>query len=190
MTPFIDQPVLLAAFVYLARVTDVSLGTVRTVLLFRGRRALAAVIGFFEVLIWISAAGTVLTHLDTWYLAVAFAAGFGTGNYVGLWLEARLAIGHQLVRVISSCGEQRVAQKLRAGGHSVIEVPGRDQDGRAVEVLLITERRRRLPELLASIESADPAAITTISDVTPHEFVPAPSTRSTWPRWFGVVKKK
>lgn len=190
MSELIDNPLALTLFVFLARVTDVSLSTVRTVLLFRGRRLTAAIIGFFEVLVWLSAAGTVLNNLDTWYLAVAFAAGFGTGNYVGLWLEAKLAIGHQLVRVISESRQVQLSDRLREQGHEVLEVPARDAGGKSIELLFIVSRRRLLPKLLHTVESLDPDAVTTISDVTPHERLPAPPTRTRVPRWAGVVKKK
>ena len=190
MQAILDQPVLLALVVFLARVTDVSLGTVRTVLLFRGRRVLAPIIGFFEVLIWISAAATVLQHLDHWYLAVAFAGGFAVGNYVGLWLEAKLAIGHQLVRTISFEPAIDLAARLREHGHEVVEVPGVASDERPVEVLLLVERRRRLPQLLSRIEATDPTAVTTISDVTPHLMHPMASVPGPRPRWFGVVKRR
>lgn len=190
MESFHDQPALLAATIFLARVTDVSLGTLRTVLLFRGRRLPAAIIGFFEVIIWVAAARTVLADLDTWWLAVAFAGGFATGNYVGLWLEAKLAIGHKLVRIISDTGDTRLAQALRGGRFGVVEVAGRETGGRSVDVLLVVERRRRLPDLLACVEEADPAAVVTISDVAPHRSAVVTPTRGPGPRWFGVLKQK
>ncbi|MCA9319888.1 MAG: DUF2179 domain-containing protein, partial [Planctomycetes bacterium] len=86
-----EYPALLALVIFLARIGDVSIGTLRTILVFRGRSIPAAVLGFFEVLIWITAAGQVIRNLDAWYLTIAYAGGFAMGNIVGIWLESKLA---------------------------------------------------------------------------------------------------
>jgi uncharacterized protein YebE (UPF0316 family) len=163
---------LLAPLIFFARIADVSLGTVRTILIVRGLKRTAAAIGFFEVCIWLLAAGQVLPHLDRWYLVIAYAGGFATGNVVGIWLEARLALGNELVRAISTEARAPLAKRLREAGHSVIEVPARGDDNESVEVLLVVEPRRRVPALLARILREDPEAVCTLSDVRRH--VPQP----------------
>lgn len=163
-----DQPLLAALFVYSARVLDVSLGTLRTLMVFRGYRLRSALIGFVESLIWVAAAGMVLSSLTHWYMLVAYASGYATGNYVGIWLESKLAMGMELVRVISSEPDVALAQQLREQQFSVVEVAGRGDDGNGIEVLFVVEQRRRLPRLVAHIERSDPDAIYTISDVKVH----------------------
>ncbi|MFN3242491.1 MAG: DUF2179 domain-containing protein [Planctomycetota bacterium] len=163
-----DSPVLLSAVVFAARVVDVSLGTVRTILVIRAFRVRAALIGFVEILIWLMAASAVLRDLSQWYIAVAYAGGFAAGNYVGIWLETKLAMGMELVRMISSNHDVDLAAMLRDEGFSITELNGHDDDGKPVEVLLVVEERRRLPRLLRLIEGADPDAIYTISDVKRH----------------------
>lgn len=158
------SPILLAAVIFVARVTDVSLATVRTILVVRGHRLFSFGIGFVETLVWLLAASQVLQNLSTWYLAIAYAAGFATGNVVGIWLEGKLAIGVELVRVISRDPNVEVAAKLRAAGFSVTELPGND-DGTDVEVLLVDAARRRVPGLIELVGTTDPSAVWTISDV-------------------------
>lgn len=165
-----DNPVLLSAAVFFARVVDVTLGTVRTILVFRGYRVRAALIGFVEILIWVCAASAVLQDLSAWYVAVAYAGGFATGNYVGIWLESKLAMGMELVRAISANREIELAARLRSHGFSVTELTGNKAHGVPVEVLLVVEERKKLPELLRLIEQTDPEAIYTISDVKRHHF--------------------
>jgi len=180
MTGFDEWPALLAVAIFLARVLDVSLGTVRTILIIRGHRLPAAAIGFCEVLLWLLAAGQVLPHLDRWYLAIAYAAGFASGNYVGIWLESKLALGLDLVRAISADREVRLGTALREAGHSVIELEGRRGDAGPVEVLYLVARRRQLPRLMALIRNTDPQAICTVTDVKRHEdplLAPAPRRR-------------
>lgn len=163
---FLDQyPALLCLLIFCARVTDVSLGTIRTIMVFRSYRTLAAVIGFCEVMVWLLAASRVLQHLDQWYLAVSYAGGFATGNAVGIWLEAKLAVGLELVRAVSADPMVNLAQSLRSAGHPVVTWPGRGDRGEPVEVMLVVEKRRRVPQLLQSIEQKDPKAVCTVTDV-------------------------
>ncbi|MBM3316827.1 MAG: hypothetical protein FJY75_03145, partial [Candidatus Eisenbacteria bacterium] len=79
--------------IVVARVIDVSLGTVRVILLNRGMRYLAPLLGFFEVLIWLLAIGQIMQNLSNWACYLAYATGFALGNFTGLWIEGRLAMG-------------------------------------------------------------------------------------------------
>jgi uncharacterized protein YebE (UPF0316 family) len=90
-------PWLLALAIFSARIVDVSLGTLRTIVVFRGYPIVAAVLGFFEILVWLVAAGQVFQNLGAWYLAIAYAGGFAAGNIVGMWFESKLAMGSELV---------------------------------------------------------------------------------------------
>lgn len=159
------HPWLLAIVIFLARVGDVSLGTFRSIVVFRGFRFLAAAIGFIECIVWISAAGIVFSNLNQWYLILAYAAGFGTGNYVGIWLESRVGFGSELVRAISYRKNGRLAEKLRKSGFNAIELVGCSEQEQSIEVVLIIEQRRRIAKLLDTIRREDPDAIYTISDV-------------------------
>jgi uncharacterized protein YebE (UPF0316 family) len=169
---------LLAAAIFLARVVDVSLGTVRTILVVRGHRFLAAAIGFFEILIWVVAVSEVIRNLESWHLAIAYAAGFAVGNVVGIWLEGKLAIGSELVRAISASPEANLAQHLRKNTFEVLELDGHGDDETPVEVLLIVERRRRVPRLLRLIRETDPDAVCTVSDVKSQTAPPSPGFRA------------
>lgn len=187
------QPWLMAAMVFVARVGDVSLATLRTILIFRGQRLLAATIGFFEVLVWLFAVATVLPRLDLerWYLVLAYASGFATGNIVGIWIEAKLALGHVLVRTISANPDVDLGESLRSKSFSVVEVPGTTDHERKVEVLFLVERRRRVPDLMRHIEEADPGAVTTMSDVKEHRMaMDSKAARPPWSRWIDSVKRK
>lgn len=187
MDPLHASPVVLALAIFVARILDVSLGTLRTILVFRSYRVFASTLGFVEVVIWVIAASQVLQDLNRWYLVVAYAGGFATGNAVGMWLESKLAVGTELVRAISESREVRLAQRLREANYSVIELAG--TDGRVpVEVLLINERRRKIPGLLRTIEAIDPDAVCTISDIRHH--VPRPVAPSGWRSFIRQSKRK
>jgi uncharacterized protein YebE (UPF0316 family) len=167
------HPALVCLLIFLARIADVSLGTLRTLLVFRGERALASLLGFVEVLVWLLAAAQVLRNLDAWYLAVSYAAGFAAGNAVGMWLEGRLAMGTLLVRAISADPAVNLARTLREREHDVVHLNGHGRSGQPVEVLLVTERRRQVPALLRLIREVDPEAVCTTNDVREHPVVAA-----------------
>lgn len=160
-----SQPWILALVIFLARLADVSLGTVRTIVVFRGFKFLAAVIGFVEILIWVAAAGLVLNNLDDWYLAVAYAAGFAAGTYAGIWLESKLAIGDELIRAISYAQDSYLARTLREAGFDAIEMKADRGADEPLEVVLVTASRRRVAKAISLIRKADPKAIYTINDV-------------------------
>lgn len=184
MIDLLANPFFLTAAIFLARVTDVALGTFRTILVFRGYRLGAALLGFFEALIWVAAAGRVLQDLGQWYLVVAFAGGFATGNVVGMWLEARLAVGSELMRAVSPARDVNLAERLRERGYVVTALTGRAAGGGPVEVLFVVESRRRLRRLVTTIGELDPTSVVTTSDVKTPRTVRPPS-RFAFPSWSG-----
>jgi len=159
------DPAWLAPAIFFARIIDVSLGTFRAIMVIRGHRLVATGVGFIESLLWIMAIGSVMTHLDTWYLIVAYAAGFTSGNYVGIRLEARIGIGSELVRAISIRAEGELANGLREAGWETVAVPGTGPRGEPVDIVLAVQPRRRMRDLLAAIHEIDPRAVYTTSDL-------------------------
>lgn len=150
--------------IFFARVADVSLGTFRTIVIFRGHKFLASFIGFFEISIWLVAAAKVLTSLDQWYLAVAYASGFAVGNYIGITIENRFAIGNELIRCISF-NRDVLAGKLREAGFKVVSFDGDMGEAYPVELLFIIEKRRNVSSLIQLIKNLDPTAVYSVSDV-------------------------
>ena len=164
MQLLIDYPFLLVPLIFLSRVADVSLGTFRTIVIFRGRKLLASFIGFFEIIIWLVAAAQVLGNLDQWYLTLAFASGFAVGNYVGISIETHFAIGNELIRCISF-NRDVLAGQLRKEGFKVVSFDGDMGDAYPVELLLIIEKRRNVSSLIQSIKKLDQTAVYSVSDV-------------------------
>lgn len=164
---------LLPMLIFLARVTDVSIGTVRLICVTRGHRAVAVCLGFFEVLIWVTAFSTVLRHLDNWVNIVAFAAGFATGNAVGMAIEKRLAMGVQLVNLVSHGSAHAVAAALRYADVRVTTFMGNGDDDGPVSVCMAVVPRRRVPTVIRIARNIDPDVLVTIEDV--NECLPTPN---------------
>lgn len=156
--------VTLPALIFCARIADVSIGTVRLICVTRGMNVLAVGLGFFEVLIWVSAVSTVLVHLDNWVNILAYAGGFTTGSAVGLWIEQRLALGIVAVTFISRQFGVEIASQLRAANARVTTLTGSGRDG-PVEVSLAVVPRRQAGPLIAVARAVDPDVVVTVQDV-------------------------
>lgn len=175
-------------FIFLARVSDVSIGTLRTIMIIRGHRALAPILGFFEVVIWVMAIGGVMKNLDQWYNVVAYAGGFATGNATGMWLERRLAIGQQAITLISRSRSPAVAQALRLAGYPVTEFQGKGMYG-DVSLAFVVVSRREAPIVLRVSRGVDPDAFVTIDDVRTSK-LPVYRTVLHPTGWRSVLKRK
>ncbi len=150
--------------VFLSRIADQTLDTFRTISIFRGYRFLAALMGFFTVLIWINVAGQVISNIHSnWYLTVVYAAGFAAGQATGLWLESRIALGHQLVRVWSR-SEVNIAEQLWERNYAMTEIQGKSRGG-PIDVVFVVVRRNQVKELCELINQLDPKAFYTVEDV-------------------------
>jgi len=152
MDLFSTMPVwLLAAAIFCFRVVDVSLGTVRTLFVVQGRLAVSVLIGFVEVLIWVTAVSQVIVRIhESPVLVLAFAGGFATGNAVGILLERKLAFGTCVLRMIVKEKGDEVAVALREIGHVVTTFDGEGRDG--IRKLVYTTCPRR--ELKSVIDLA------------------------------------
>jgi len=158
-------PWLLVPAIFFARVFDVSLGTFRTIIAFRGYRFLALVIGFVESAVWVVAISQVINNLNHWTLILAYAGGFACGTWVGISLETRVGIGSELIRAISYRGRGMLASHLRGKGYSAINLEGDAGADEHVEVVLVVEKRKEMPRLIQAIREVDSDAVLTITDV-------------------------
>jgi uncharacterized protein YebE (UPF0316 family) len=154
----------LPAFVFFARVADVSLGTLRLVFVSRGWKRLAPVVGFFEVFIWICAIAQVVRNLDNMACYFAYAAGYACGTFVGLAIEQRLALGTVILRIITQQEGDALAAELRRNNFGVTCLDAEGALGR-VKIIFSIIRRGSLTRALATVKSHNPNAFYTVEDV-------------------------
>jgi len=164
--PLPESPILVVLFIFLLRVSDMSLDTIRVLFVFRGRKGLAWVLGFFQSLLFVIAITSVLSNLDNPFNTIAYAAGFATGNVVGMLIENRLAVGHIIMTVISPYAGPRIVDALRNSGYGVTEVPGRGRGG-MVSVLHIAVLRKNVMDVETIVLEMDKDAFITAEDVRP-----------------------
>ncbi len=160
------QAWLVALGIFALRVGDMSLDTVRVLFVVRGRKGLAWVLGFFQSLIFVIAISSVLSNLDNPLNILGYAAGFATGNVVGMIFEEKLAIGYIQYSITSPTRGAAIAEQLRSAGFAVTELAARGRDG-TVNVLQVNVRRKETGNLETIILEADPSAFVTAEEVRP-----------------------
>lgn len=157
---------LAALSIFGLRVVDMSLDTLRMLFVVRGRKAIAWVLGFFQSVVFVIAITSVLSNLDNPLNVIGYAAGFATGNVIGMWIEERLAIGHTHMRIVSSGLGVALSQVLRNAGFGVTEISARGKDG-MVSMLSVSVLRKDVKGVQKIVYENDPEAFVTSEDVRP-----------------------
>jgi uncharacterized protein YebE (UPF0316 family) len=150
--------------IFCSRLVDVSLGTMRHIFVARGFKKFAPLLGFFEVLIWIIVAKQIFNEANSWQHYVAWAAGFATGNYIGLILEERLALGLQMLRIITDQDCEALVKELTAGNHGISIVDGQGSQG-PIKIIFTVVARKNLKQVIAVVLKHNPTAFYSIEDV-------------------------
>lgn len=143
---------------------DVSLGTLRIIFVSRSMRKLAPVVGFFESLIWLFAVSQIMLNLNNIMSYFAFAGGFAAGNYVGIYLENKLAVGLLSIRVVTSDDASDLIHYLREKHFGVTSVSALGITGK-VRLIISVIKRKDLQEYITIVKQFNPKAFMSIEDV-------------------------
>jgi len=154
----------LPLMIFVARIFDVTIGTMRIILVSKGYKSLAPLLGFIEVLIWIVAIGQIMAHLDNWMCYLFYAAGFATGNYIGMLLEEKIALGIVSIRLVTAKPAEDLIDELIDQNYGLTQIPAIGSQGN-VSVLYITIGRKKLKELIKIINEYNPGAFYTVEDI-------------------------
>ncbi len=155
--------VILPILIFASRIIDVTLGTIRIIFVSRGKKCLAPILGFFEVIIWIMAISQIMQNLNNFACYVAYAAGFATGTYVGIIIEEKLAIGMLVVRVIVVEDEHQLKQSLYKAGFGVTVVDAQGANG-DVKIIYTVIKRKDLNEVMEIVTNCNSKAFYSIED--------------------------
>lgn len=157
--------VVLPALIFLARMIDVSMGTIRIIFLSKNIKATAAILGFFEMLIWLLAIRQIFLNLANPLCYLAFAGGFATGNYVGMLIEEKLAIGFEVIRVITQKGADELIDKLKSIGYGVTSMAAQGSQG-TVHIIFSIVKRSDTKKFLAVVRTFNPNAFYTVENIS------------------------
>lgn len=165
---FLSEPSLLAyVIIFLGKILEVTVSTLRIVLINRGERVKGSITAFFEISLWLVVTGTVLVGFQKDILRCAvFALAFALGNFIGSWLEGKLAFGLSSIQVIVSKDgtSEDLVKELRDNSFAVTILEGEGKDGRR-EILILHLKRKRIPFALSIIKSRLTHAMITVNDV-------------------------
>ena len=157
-------PYYLPILIFFARIVDVSIGTIRIIVVARGMKFLASVLGFAEVFIWLVAISQIIKNLSSFEMYFFYAAGFACGTYVGMSIEQRLSFGNLMVRIISPGHAKEFHDFLVKKGYEVTYIDAKGGEG-AVSILFTVIPKLDLKSLVKEIKKFDPHAFYTIEDV-------------------------
>lgn len=155
---------LVAMWVFTARTIDVSMGTVRQIMIIRGQRKIAASIGFFEIMIWATAISFVVTQINQIQYVIALGLGFAAGNYLGCVIEEKIALGYMLAYVVPKNRSAKLERDFRVAGFGVTTVMGSGLEG-PKPIYHIVFRRKDTRGFLSILRRHDPKAFYTLVDV-------------------------
>jgi uncharacterized protein YebE (UPF0316 family) len=152
-----------ALLIFFLRIIDVSCDTMRVIFAIRGKRAIAAALGFVQALVWIFAVANAVKHLNSVLHVLGYAGGYAMGTYIGVSLERAIAYGVATVRIVTKRAGLGIAAALREQGYGVTESHGVGRDG-AVDVLNSVVQRRHLEDVLAVVTAMDDEAFVTVDE--------------------------
>ncbi len=155
---------ILPLLIFIARILDVTIGTIRIVFVSRGKKRLAPLFGFFEVLIWLLAIGQIMKNLTNVICYLAYAGGFAAGNFIGLYLEEKLAMGMLVLRLITNRDASALIEVLRERGYGVTDVDAQGISGK-VNIVFMIIKRSELRKVVAAIQEHHPQAFYSLEDV-------------------------
>ncbi|MGI8894000.1 MAG: DUF2179 domain-containing protein [Bacteroidia bacterium] len=156
--------VILPMLIFTARLIDVPLGTMRHISLARGFRNIVPILGFFEVLIWVFAMSQIMKNLNNVLCYLAWAGGFSAGTYLGMYLENKIAMGMQVLRIITHQDSSALIKSLTAENVGVTTMDGQGAKG-PVKIIFTILKRKNLDKVVRMINKHNPSAFYTIEDV-------------------------
>jgi len=153
----------LPLLIFLGRIIDVSIGTVRLIFVAKGFKGLAPVLGFFEVFVWIMVIGRLMDGVTDTIVYVAYAAGFAAGNFVGMKLEEKLSIGKVMIRIVAQKDSHKLIDKLKEK-YSITTIDTEGKMGPAKMIILIIDKKQ-IHNIVKIIKNFNPKAFYSVEDV-------------------------
>lgn len=155
---------ILPGLIFFARVLDVSFGTLRIVMVSKGHKLWAPVLGFFEILIWLIAIAKIFQNLDNWTCYIAYAGGFACGNYVGLLIEEKLAVGIVKIQIITRKSAQQLIENLIEAGYGITHHSAKGSS-EYVSIIYSIVNRKEVQKVQDIVNKTNPKAFYSVEDV-------------------------
>lgn len=182
--------VILPILIFLARIADVSIGTIRVIFISKGFKFIAPFLGFFEVAIWLLAIQQIMTNLNNIACFIAYPLGFAAGTFVGMYLEEKISIGKVLIRIITRRDSTELVKNLRDMGYNVTRIDADGTNGKVKDIFTIINRQD-IRRVVGVIKHFNPKAFYSIEDVrfVSQDKVHIPGQRRKYRNLFGFYRK-
>lgn len=156
--------VVIPALIFIARVMDVSIGTLRLIFISKGFKVLAPILGFFEVIIWLLAISQIMQHLDNIMCYIAYGLGFAAGNYIGIVIDEKISIGNVIIRVFPKENTQGLIDHLREHSFGLTAVDVEGKSGK-YKMLFSIIKRKDAKEYIGIVNRFNPNVFYTVEDI-------------------------
>lgn len=183
--------VIMPILIFLARIGDVSINTLRIVFVMSGKKFIAPLMGFFEALIWLLAIGQIFQNIDNPLSYIAYSGGFAMGIWVGMTIEEKLALGRVLVRIITPEPLPQLVEYMKEKGYRFTIVGAEGRYGR-VQLLFTVLKRDNLKDFVAKVKEVNEKAFYTIESVkrvSEDDFSVAEDRPKSAARFWGKIRK-
>ena len=165
---FINGPIflylILPFLIILARIVDVSFGTVKIIFIARGYNKLVPLLSFFESFVWLIAVTRIFENLNNWVCFIAYPLGFALGNFIGILIEEKIAFGVEIIRVITKSDATELIKALQNKGFGVTSVKAEGSRGE-VGIIYSVVNRKNIAQIVNTIKEYNPKAFYTIEDI-------------------------
>ena len=146
---------ILPLLIFISRIIDVTFGTIRIIFVSKGEKFLAPIFGFFEIMIWLFAIGQVMQNLTNFTYYFAYAAGFATGNFVGIFIEDKMAIGTLVVRIITRKDSSDLIAALKSKNYGITIIDAQGATGN-VKIIFTVIKRENIDNVVGMIKHFNP----------------------------------
>ncbi len=150
--------------IFLARIIDVTLGTLRMIHTVKGRTLLAGMIAFAEVFIWFLIAREALNNVSSLWIVIAYSGGYATGTILGITISNKFVNSLISVEVTTNVASKENVEKIKQEGFGVSVVKTSDGEDNDKGILFITLNSRRLEDLKRILRHIDREAFIVIRE--------------------------
>ena len=158
--------IVIPLLIFLSRIADVSIGTVRMIFVNKGHKNLAPILGFFEILVWVIAMGKLMENMNSFWLYIVYALGFSAGTYLGMFMDEKFSIGKVMIRLVVRRNDKKLLENLKNSGYPITIANGESgKEKKKVSIILSVVDRKKVKKFLEVVNKTNPQAFYSIEDM-------------------------
>ena len=160
-------PLLELIIILISKIVEVSVGTLRMIVISKGYRRQGTILSFIEIILWTFIASRVILGIaEAPIKGIVYCIGYSIGVYMGSRIEGRIAMGRVMIQaIVSKENSAPLIGGLREKGYAVttMEAQGRDSEK---QVLMIFANRKGKEDIISTIQKLDRTAMIITNDIS------------------------